>query len=83
MTVKETLNYARKLLGASQIDDASFEGELLFRQAMGLSRARLYSDLDSEVSPEQEASFRQIIQRRLENLRHISPGTASSMVWIS
>lgn len=65
MTVKETLNCARKLLEDSRIDDASFEGELLLRRVTGQSRARLYSDLESEISPEQEAAFQQVIRRRL------------------
>jgi len=66
MTVKETLNCARKLLDASGIDYASLEGELLLRQAMGLSRAQLYSGLEHDISAEEEADFRRIIQRRLD-----------------
>lgn len=66
MTLKETLNGARKLLEDSRIDDASFEGELLLRQATEMSRARLYSDLDIEINLEQEAAFQQAIQRRLD-----------------
>ena len=66
MTVKETLSYARKLLDASRIDDASLEGELLLRQALGLSRTQLYSTLEHEIDPEQEAAFRQMVQLRLD-----------------
>jgi len=66
MTVKEILSCARKLLDASHIDDASFEGELLFRQAIGLSRAQLYSTLEHEIDPEQEAAFRQMVRLRLD-----------------
>jgi len=66
MTVKETLICARKLLDASGIDYASLEGELLLRQAMGLSRAQLYSGLEHDISAEEEADFRRIIQRRLD-----------------
>ena len=62
MTVKETLNCARKLLDASHIDDASLEGELLFRQAIGLNRAQLYSTLEHEIDPEQEAAFWQMVE---------------------
>jgi release factor glutamine methyltransferase len=66
MKVKETLNRARKLLDAGQIDDAPFEGELLLRQALGLSRTQFYSGIDNEISPEQEDTFWRIIQRRLD-----------------
>ncbi|MCJ7764209.1 MAG: peptide chain release factor N(5)-glutamine methyltransferase [Dehalococcoidales bacterium] len=66
MTVKEILSCARKLLDASHIDDASLEGELLFRQAIGLSRAQLYSTLEHEIDPEQEAAFRQMVRLRLD-----------------
>lgn len=65
MTVKETLSCARKLLDASHIDDASLEGELLLRQAIGLSRAQLYSTLEHEINPEQETAFRQMVRLRL------------------
>jgi len=66
MTVKETLNYARKLLNAGHIDDASLEGELLLRQALGLSRARLFSDLGHNIDPEQETAFWRMVRRRLD-----------------
>ncbi|MFC1875244.1 peptide chain release factor N(5)-glutamine methyltransferase [Chloroflexota bacterium] len=65
MTFKETMSCARKLLDASHIDDASLEGELLFRQAIGLSRTQLYSDLEHEIDPEQEAAFWQMVEHRL------------------
>jgi release factor glutamine methyltransferase len=66
MTVKETLSRARKLLGGSHIDNAPFEGELLLRQALGISRAQLYTDLDYELKAEQETAFWRMVRRRLD-----------------
>ena len=66
MTVKETLRRARKLLGDSNIDNAPLEGELLLRQALGISRAQLYTDLDYELKAEQEIAFWRMVRRRLD-----------------
>jgi release factor glutamine methyltransferase len=65
MTVKETLSCARKLLGTSGIYDAPLEGELLLRQVTGLNRAQLYSNLEHDISAEEEDDFRRILKRRL------------------
>jgi len=66
MTVKETLSRARSLLAASHIDNAPFEGELLLRQALGVSRAQLYTDLSYQPDAEREAAFWQMVKRRLD-----------------
>ncbi|HEX78682.1 MAG TPA: peptide chain release factor N(5)-glutamine methyltransferase, partial [Dehalococcoidia bacterium] len=65
MTIKETLGCARRLLGTGGIEDASFEGELLLRQALGLNRAHLYSNLEDGIDSEQESSFWDLVNRRL------------------
>jgi release factor glutamine methyltransferase len=65
MTLKDTLGCARRLLDDGGIDDAAFEGELLLRHALGLSRAGLYSDLESHISPQQQDACLRAVQRRL------------------
>lgn len=67
MTIREALVQARKLLAANNIEDASLESELLLRQALGISRVQLYLDFDCELTPEQEAAFQQLVQRRLRH----------------
>lgn len=66
MTLKETLNHARQVLVAHDIDNASLEGELLLRQALKLSRVELYLDLEHEINPKQEKAFWRLVRRRLE-----------------
>ena len=61
MTLKEMLQSARALLRDRKIEDANFKGELLLRQAMGTSRAHLFSNLDAKLAPEQEMAFWQIV----------------------
>ena len=65
MNLKQALVRAKELLTAGNIDDASLEGELLLRQALGIDRAHLYSNLDRELSLEQAETFWNFIKRRL------------------
>ncbi len=65
MNLKQALGRAKELLTAGNIDDASLEGELLLRHALGIDRAHLYSNLDREPSLEQEETFWSFIKRRL------------------
>ena len=65
MTLQQVLGRARDVLAANSIEDASLEGEILFRQALGIDRARLYANLNSEVKAEQENEFWHLVQRRL------------------
>jgi len=65
MTLKQALACARKTLAANNIDDAPLECELLLRHALKISRVQLYTDLDGELSPEQESTFWRLIERRL------------------
>jgi release factor glutamine methyltransferase len=64
--LKQVLNRAREILAANNIEEAGLVGELLLRHALGLSRVKLYLDLDHELSPKQEAAFWQLIKRRLD-----------------
>jgi len=67
MTLKQTLSRARKILATNNIENAPLECELLLRHVLSISRDQLYLDLDSELSPEQEATFWQLIERRLSH----------------
>lgn len=66
MNRKQVLNQARKVLAANNIDDASLEGEILLRHALEIDRVQLYSELNRELSAEQEERFWQLVSRRLD-----------------
>jgi release factor glutamine methyltransferase len=61
---KQALAYARDILANRSIDDASLEGEILLRHVLGLDRARLYSDLDTDLTPAQEETLKKYLERR-------------------
>lgn len=65
MNLKQALGRAKELLTAGNIDDASLEGELLLRHVLGIDRVHLYSNLERELSLEQEETFWSFIKRRL------------------
>lgn len=65
MTLKQALANAREILTANSIEDASLESELLLRHTLKIDRVQLYSDLNRELSPEQEKTFWNLIERRL------------------
>ncbi|MGD9116758.1 MAG: peptide chain release factor N(5)-glutamine methyltransferase [Dehalococcoidia bacterium] len=64
MTLKAALALARDAL--KNIEDAPLEAELLLRHLLKIDRARLYLDLDNELSSEDEKAFRTLITRRLK-----------------
>ena len=64
MTLKQTLDQARRVLTSNEIEDAWLEAELLLRHTLMVSRVQLYLDFNRELSPEQEKTFRQLIERR-------------------
>ncbi len=65
MTLNQVLAQVRDVLATNSIEDASLEGEILLRQALGIDRVRLYANLNSELSAEQENDFWHLVQRRL------------------
>ena len=67
MTLKQALGRAREILVANNIEESPLESELLLRHALKISRVQLYLDLDHELSPEQEATFWHLIERRLSH----------------
>ena len=66
MTLGETLRSARSLLIDRHIEDAPFEGELLLRRAMGISRASLFTNLEADIEPGQEKEFWNMVNRRID-----------------
>lgn len=65
MNRRQALAYDRRTLADNNIDDASLEGEILLRHALGLSRARLFSDLDTGVSPTEGEALNKLLERRI------------------
>ncbi len=65
MTLKQALSHARRTLTANNIESASLECELLLRHTLKISRTQLYLDLDRELSLQKEATFRRLIECRL------------------
>lgn len=66
MTLKQALSHARRILTANNIEDTPLECELLLRHTLKISRTQLYLDPNRELSPEEEATFRRLIKRRLD-----------------
>ncbi len=66
MTRKQALERAREIMVAYGVEDASLECELLLRHALAISRVQLYQDFNSEISPQLDRIFRELIQRRLK-----------------
>lgn len=64
MKRQEALAQARIILDNRGIEDASLEAEVLLRHVLSIDRARLFSALDEELSPEQETRYFELIERR-------------------
>jgi release factor glutamine methyltransferase len=66
MTLKQAIDRARSSLSANNIEDALLESELLLRHVLKISQTQLYLDIDRELSPKREKTFRNLIRRRLK-----------------
>lgn len=64
MTLKTALRRARDTLAGSGIEDAPLEAELLLKYALKISRARLYTELERELSPREEEALWRLVERR-------------------
>ncbi|HEY55717.1 MAG TPA: peptide chain release factor N(5)-glutamine methyltransferase [Dehalococcoidia bacterium] len=64
MTLKTALRRARDTLAGSGIEDAPLEGELLLKYALNISRTRLYTELERELSPREEETLWRLVERR-------------------
>jgi len=70
----DVLNWSRKDLEARGVDRARLDSEVLLGHALGLRRLDLYTNFDRPLSPDELASFRQLITRRRkrEPVAHIT-----------
>jgi len=66
LKLKQALRRARDILVENNVEDASLEGELLLRHALNIDRVQLYIDLEKELTPRQEETFRRLLGRRLK-----------------
>jgi release factor glutamine methyltransferase len=66
LNLKQALRRARDILTESNVEDASLEGELLLRHTLKIDRVQLYIDLERELIPQQEETFRRLLERRLQ-----------------
>jgi len=66
LNLKQALGKARDILARNNVNDASLEGELLLRHALKIDRVQLYIDLEKELTPQQEETFRRLLERRLQ-----------------
>jgi len=67
VVIKEALHQASKTLAAHAIEDAQLEAELLLMHLLGIDRAKLYTRLDEELSPDMEQALALLINRRLSH----------------
>jgi release factor glutamine methyltransferase len=65
VTLRQVLDQARQIFTANHVADASLEAEILLRHALDMDRARLYSELDSEISDDRKEVFWNLVQRRV------------------
>ncbi len=65
MTLKQALRRAREVLSQNGVEDAPLESELLLRHTLKIDRVQLYIDLEKELPPRQEQTFRRLLKRRL------------------
>lgn len=64
MNCRQALTRARGVLADTDIEDASLESEILLRHVLGINRVQLYTDLGSDLSPEQEKALDELLERR-------------------
>jgi len=64
VNLKQVLHRAREVLAKDNLEDASLEGEILLRHALGIDRVQLYSGLNRELSAQQEEKLWQMVQQR-------------------
>jgi release factor glutamine methyltransferase len=64
VNLRQALAQARSTLADRNIEEASLEGEILLRHVLGIDRAKLYADLDNNLSIEQEKALNEFLERR-------------------
>lgn len=66
MNHREALAKAREFLTENQIEDAALEGEILLRHVLDISRAQLYTELDSDLSTSDIRKLLKLVKRRIK-----------------
>jgi release factor glutamine methyltransferase len=64
VTLRRALTGADEYLSRRGIERARFEAELIFSQALGLSRIQLYMDLDRPLTAEERGRALELVERR-------------------
>ena len=64
--LREAVQQTHRTLEASHIPDARLEAEVMLMNVMRLQRHDLFSQQETEVSPQQEQVLAQILERRLQ-----------------
>jgi release factor glutamine methyltransferase len=64
VTLRRALAGAEEYLARRGVDRSRFEAELIFSQALGLSRIELYMDLDRPLTPEERERALGLVARR-------------------
>ena len=64
--LREAVQQTHRTLEASHIPDARLEAEVMLMNVMRLQRHDLFSQQETEVSPQQEQMLAQILERRLK-----------------
>ena len=65
MTLKQALSHAQNVFTDSNIEDIRLECELLLKHTLKINQVQLYLDLNRELTPKQEKTFRYLVERRL------------------
>lgn len=68
MTLGEALAFARKELTSHDVEDTGLEAEVLLRDILSIDRAQLYLRQKEQLTPEQEKTFKQLLERRLSGV---------------
>lgn len=66
MNLRRVLKEAKETLSTAGIGDALLESEILLMHTLRINRVKLYTEIDSELTPRQYEDFSTLIQRRLK-----------------
>jgi release factor glutamine methyltransferase len=65
-TVLELLKWTADYFKQKGIDTPRLDAEILLASALGTDRLRLYLDFEKPITPEERASFRELVRRRAD-----------------
>ncbi len=67
MRIRGELHRAAKILSSGGIEEPNIEAEILLMHVFGIGRARLYAQLEEELSPQETEALDCLINRRLNH----------------